>query len=36
MDTIDEKSKATIEKMLQEEQYPYILYADFFFIISSC
>lgn len=22
MDTFDEKSKATIEKMLQEEQYP--------------
>lgn len=23
MDTFDEKSKATIEKMLQEEQYPF-------------
>lgn len=27
MDTFDEKSKATIEKMLQEEQYPFCTIA---------
>lgn len=35
MDTFDEKSKATIEKMLQEEQYPFCTIAMYCLCVLS-